>query len=200
MRIRCHLARGPNGVNITRTRIPDVQIIEPRVFEDERGWFVEDFQDSRFESHGLPVRFRQDNWSRSKRGVLRGLHYQLDRPQGKLITCVTGHVFDVALDIRRGSPTFGKWVGVELQGDKPRQLWIPPGFAHGFCVLSASADVMYKCTDVYVPEDERGVLWCDPKLRIEWPITEPIVSKRDRANRPLDECMDDLPGYVGSPR
>ena len=187
-------------MKLTRTRLPDVQIIEPQLFEDERGWFLVDFRYSRFEELGLPVRFRQENQSFSKRGVLRGLHYQVTRPQGKLISCITGAVFDVAVDIRSGSPTFRQWVGVHLTGDTPQQLWIPPGFAHGFCVLSDSAHVAYKCTDVYVPSDERGLLWCDPELGIDWPIKNPILSKRDRANRPLRESMSELPAYAASAR
>lgn len=187
-------------MKVTPTQLPEVQLIEPRIFEDERGWFLEEYQDARFQEHGLPTRFRQDNRSRSTQGVLRGLHYQLQRPQGKLISCVYGAVYDVAVDIRRGSPTFGRWVGVELDADEPRLLWVPPGFAHGFCVLSALAYVSYKCTDVYVPADERGVLWCDPAIGIEWPIAKPILSAKDRANKPLRECMDELPEYVTSAR
>ena len=187
-------------MKVTPTRLPEVQVIEPQIFVDERGWFREDFRDTRFEEHGLPTRFRQENQSYSKRGVLRGLHYQMAHPQGKLITCVSGEVFDVAVDIRHGSPTFRQWVGVQLSGDNPRQLWIPPGFAHGFCVLSDSARVSYKCTDVYVPSDERGLLWCDPELSITWPIQDPILSAKDRANRPLRDSSSQLPEYVASHR
>lgn len=182
-------------MNVTPTRLSEVRLIEPQVFEDERGWFLEEFQDDRFAEHGLPTHFRQENQSHSKRGVLRGLHYQLTRPQGKLISCISGNVFDVAVDIRRGSPTFGQWVGVELGGNTPHLLWIPPGFAHGFCVLSPSATVTYKCTDIYVPADERGLLWCDPDIGIAWPIDNPTVSARDRSNRRLSECAGDLPAY-----
>ena len=183
-------------MRVTPTQLQEVLLIEPRVFEDERGWFLEDFQDTRFEEHGLPSHFRQENQSRSKHAVLRGLHYQMTRPQGKLISCIHGEVFDVAVDIRRGSPTFGRWVGIHLSGDKPQQLWIPPGFAHGYCVLSPSAHVAYKCSDIYVPSDERGLLWSDPDIGITWPLEHPIVSARDRSNRALRDCMHELPDYA----
>lgn len=182
-------------MNIISTRIPEVRLLECPLFEDDRGWFFEEFQDERFAALGLPTAFRQENRSRSKQGVLRGLHYQFTRPQGKLVTCTQGKIFDVAVDIRRGSPTFAQWVGVELDADTPRQLWIPPGFAHGFCALTPVADVAYKCTDIYVREDERGILWCDPELGIPWPIAKPVVSGRDMALKPLRGCTD-LPEYV----
>lgn len=182
-------------MKITRTQIPEVLLVEPVLFNDDRGWFFEEFHDESFAQLGLPTKFRQENRSRSRQGVLRGLHYQLTRPQGKLVTCTQGRIFDAAVDIRQGSPTFAQWVGVELDGDSPRQLWIPPGFAHGFCALTPVADVAYKCTDVYVREDERGILWCDPQLGIQWPITNAKVSERDRALKPVRDCTD-LPRYV----
>jgi dTDP-4-dehydrorhamnose 3,5-epimerase len=180
-------------------RIPEVKLIESETFADERGWFFEEFQDERFAALGLPTAFPQQNRSRSRQGVLRGLHYQFARPQGKLVSCTQGRIFDVAVDVRRGSPTFGKWVGVNLDGASPHQLWIPPGFAHGFCVLSPVADVAYKLTDVYAAEDERGILWCDPDVGIEWPVSAPIVSERDRALKPLRDSVD-VPEYTLSLR
>jgi dTDP-4-dehydrorhamnose 3,5-epimerase len=178
------------------TPLPGVVLVEPRVFGDERGFFYESFNAPRFAEHGLPTEWKQDNHSRSRGGVLRGLHYQLHRPQGKLVTCVRGEVFDVAVDIRRGSPTFGHWTSVVLSGDKPQYLWIPPGFAHGFCVLSDVADFVYKCTDVYQADDDRGVLWSDPAIGIDWPIAEPALSPKDMQYLPLDPTRPDLPDYV----
>ncbi len=170
------------------TSIPEVLIFEPRVFGDERGfllvsWNARDFCDA----IGGDVTFVQDNHSRSSRGVLRGLHYQIRQPQGKLVRVVSGRVFDVAVDVRKSSPTFGRWVGVELGADNHRMLWIPPGFAHGFLVLSDSADFLYKATDYYAPEHERTVAWNDPTIGIEWPVeTEPVLSKKDQAGMALD--------------
>ena len=183
-------------MKIVPSSLPGVVVIEPRVFADERGFFLELFNDERFTSQGLPLLFRQDNHSRSVRGVLRGLHYQLERPQGKLVSVVHGEIYDVAVDVRVGSPSFGKWSGVTLHADTPRSVWIPPGFAHGFCVLSQSADVVYKCTELYHPEDERGVLWSDPGIAIDWPVAQPLVSDRDRRHAPLDLNRADLPAYV----
>ena len=183
-------------MKITPTRLADVLLIEPRLFADDRGFFVESFNDARFAAHGLPVGFRQDNHSRSAHGVLRGLHYQLDHPQGKLVTVVRGDIFDVAVDIRTGSPTFGQWCGIELHGDAPTLVWIPPGFAHGFCVLSQSADIVYKCTELYHPEDDRGVLWSDPGIGIDWPISSPVLSSRDERHAPLSAERTDLPGFA----
>jgi dTDP-4-dehydrorhamnose 3,5-epimerase len=154
----------------TATAIADVLVLEPRVFGDSRGFFLESFNQQRFdEAVGRPVGFVQDNHSRSVRGVLRGLHYQLHKPQGKLVRVVRGAVFDVAVDIRRASPTFGRWVGVELTEDNHRQLWVPPGLAHGFVVTSESADFLYKTTEFYAPEHERAIRWDDPDIGIEWP-------------------------------
>jgi dTDP-4-dehydrorhamnose 3,5-epimerase len=168
-------------MKVAPTAIPDVLLLEPRVFGDARGFFFESFNEKVFqEATGLAVRFVQDNHSRSVRGVLRGLHYQLKQPQGKLVRVVRGTVFDVAVDIRRGSPTFGKWAGVELSEDNHRQLWVPPGCAHGFLVLSESADFLYKTTDYYAPQHERCIAWNDPSIGISWPAgTTPQLSDKD---------------------
>jgi dTDP-4-dehydrorhamnose 3,5-epimerase len=168
--------------------IPDVFIVEPRVFEDDRGFFFESFNERTFHAAtGFAAHFVQDNHSRSVRGVLRGLHYQIRQPQGKLIRLTAGEVFDVAVDIRRGSNTFGKWTGARLSADNRRMLWIPPGFAHGFLVLSDHAEVQYKTTDFYAPEHERCILWSDANLGICWPLdgTKPILSKKDEAGTPF---------------
>lgn len=169
-------------MKITRTEIPDVLVIEPKLFGDARGFFLESFNQRAFqEATGLNLQFVQDNHSRSSRGVLRGLHYQIGQPQGKLVRVVRGAVFDVAVDIRKDSPTFGKWVGSELSEDNHRQLWIPPGLAHGFLVLSESADFLYKTTDYYAPAHERCIRWDDGVLAIEWPLSgrTPLVSDKD---------------------
>ena len=168
-------------LQVRETELQGVLIVTPVVFRDDRGFFLESFNETAFAEAGLPTRFVQDNHSRSKKGVLRGLHYQLRRPQGKLVRVVRGKIFDVAVDIRRGSPTFGKWVGVTLDDSEMSALWIPPGFAHGFCALSDDVDVTYKCTDFYSPVDERGILWNDPLLGIDWPVKEPIVNSKDLA-------------------
>jgi dTDP-4-dehydrorhamnose 3,5-epimerase len=172
-----------------------VLLVEPAVFHDARGTFLEMLHVPRYAAAGMPDQFLQHNHSRSKRGVLRGLHYQLDRPQGKLISVVRGEIYDVAVDIRVGSPTFGRSHGQILRDGAPSQLWIPAGFAHGFCVLSDVADVIYACTDVYEPGDDRGVLWNDPRLGIRWPVVDPILSDKDRALAPLDESRADLPRH-----
>ncbi len=174
-------------MNIIRTDIPEVLIVEPTVYGDARGFFFESFNQRRFEAlSGLSLNFVQDNHSRSARGVLRGLHYQLHQPQGKLVRVIAGEVFDVCVDLRRSSPTFGKSVSVLLSADNHRQLWIPPGFAHGFLVTSDSADFVYKTTDYYAPEHERSVLWNDPALAIPWPLqSEPLLSAKDKAGLPL---------------
>ncbi len=173
----------------TRLSIPDVVLIEPKVFGDARGFFLESFNQRAFtEATGSDTPFVQDNHSRSSRGVLRGLHYQIQHPQGKLVRVVAGAVFDVAVDIRRSSPTFGRWVGVELSAENHRQLWVPPGFAHGFLVLSETADFLYKTTDYYAPEHERCIAWNDPQIGIEWPLQEgsvPVLSAKDRVATPL---------------
>ena len=165
----------------TRLAIPEVVLIEPKVFGDARGFFFESFNQKAFnEATGTNHQFVQDNHSRSAKGVLRGLHYQIQQPQGKLVRVVRGAVFDVAVDIRKSSPTFGRWVGAELSEDNQHQLWVPPGFAHGFLVLSDLADFLYKTTDYYAPQYERSILWNDSDLNINWPIGEPILSNKDR--------------------
>ena len=169
-------------MKVTPLAIPDVLLIEPKVFGDERGFFFESFNQQRFnEVTGLDLQFVQDNHSKSAKGVLRGLHYQLPpKAQGKLVRVVAGEVFDVAVDIRKASPTFGQWVGATLSGDNKHQLWIPPGLAHGFLVLSESAEFLYKTTDYYAPELERGIVWNDPDLGIQWPIkSAPLLSGKD---------------------
>ena len=177
-------------MKVTPLAIADVLLIEPRVFGDERGFFYESFNQQRFnEATGLNHDFVQDNHSKSAKGVLRGLHYQLPpKAQGKLVRVVAGEVFDVAVDIRKYSPTFGKWVGEKLSADNKRQLWIPPGLAHGFLVLSDSAEFLYKTTDYYAPEQERCIRWDDPDLAIEWPIEgEPVLSAKDALGKRLSE-------------
>jgi dTDP-4-dehydrorhamnose 3,5-epimerase len=174
-------------MNITPTAIPDVLLLEPKVFGDSRGFFFESFNQQVFETAvGRPVNFVQDNHSLSCRDVLRGLHHQVERPQGKLVRVVAGAVYDVAADIRPGSPTFGHWVGVELSADNRKQLWIPPGLAHGFLVLSNTAEFLYKTTDFYSPDHERCILWNDPVLDVRWPLDEPpILSTKDAAGLPF---------------
>jgi len=167
-------------MKVVPTELPEVLIIEPRVHGDSRGFFYESFQAARYAGVGINGTFIQDNLSRSVRGTLRGLHFQEPRAQGKLIQVLRGSVFDVAVDVRRGSPTFARWVGIELSETTPRQLWIPPGFAHGFCVLSESADFFYKCTELYAPETERSVAWDDPAIGIRWPLSDPLLSAKDR--------------------
>jgi dTDP-4-dehydrorhamnose 3,5-epimerase len=177
-------------MKVSRTSIPDVLIFEPQVFGDERGFLLESWNARRFcDAVGLDISFVQDNHSRSRRGVLRGLHYQVRQPQGKLVYVVTGRVFDAVVDLRKSSPTFGRWTGAELSADNRRQLWIPPGFAHGFLVLSDSADFLYKATDYYAPEHERSIVWDDPAIGIEWPTdTEPTLSAKDKAAVPLRDA------------
>ncbi|CAB5521656.1 dTDP-4-dehydrorhamnose 3,5-epimerase [Stutzerimonas stutzeri] len=177
-------------MKIIETSIPDVLIIEPKVFGDERGFFYESFNAAAFEAAtGLQRQFVQDNHSKSQRGVLRGLHYQIQQPQGKLVRVVAGEVFDVAVDLRKSSPSFGRWVGTHLSAQNQRQLWIPEGFAHGFVVLSESAEFLYKTTDYYAPEHERSLLWNDPELGIEWPFDEPPqLSAKDQAGKCLSDA------------
>lgn len=163
--------------------IPDVILVQAKAFPDDRGFFMETYKKSDFEQHGIPWNFVQDNYSHSsQRGVLRGLHYQMDpKAQGKLVSAVRGAIFDVAVDIRKGSPTYGEWVGVELSDENRRMLYVPAGFAHGFIVLSSEADVMYRVTAEYAPEVDQGIAWNDPELAIEWPIEDPLLSPRDQA-------------------
>ncbi len=182
-------------MNIIKTAIPEIVVIEPKVFEDARGFFMETFHGRRFENSGLPSVFVQDNFSHSCRCVLRGLHFQLHRPQGKLVHVIRGEIFDVAVDLRKGSPWFGQWVGETLSEANKRQLYIPPGFAHGFCVLSESADFLYKCTDYYAPEDERSVHWDDPDIGIVWPQMDFILSDKDRKSPRLKDLSDALMDY-----
>jgi dTDP-4-dehydrorhamnose 3,5-epimerase len=170
-------------MKVIETKIPDVKIIEPAVFGDDRGFFMETWNQSKFEElvTGKPTAFVQDNHSKSKKGILRGLHYQTENTQGKLVRVVSGEVFDVAVDIRKDSPTFGEWVGVYLSAENKRQLWVPEGFAHGFYVTSEEAEFVYKCTDYYNPNAEHSLLWNDSNIGIEWPIIEePILSDKDR--------------------
>lgn len=176
-----------NFMNIIQTEIPDVLIIEPQVFGDDRGFFLESYNKRAFiEKADITADFVQDNHSRSVQNVLRGLHYQIQQPQGKLVRAIVGTVFDVAVDIRKSSPTFGHWVSCELSAENKRQLWVPMGFAHGFFVVSEVAEVLYKTTDYYAPQHERCILWNDPDLAIAWPVTtDPTLSTKDQAGQPL---------------
>jgi dTDP-4-dehydrorhamnose 3,5-epimerase len=176
-------------MKILPTKLAGVLMLEPKVFGDSRGFFFESFNRRVFaEATGMELDFVQDNHSRSAKGVLRGLHYQIRQPQGKLVRVVRGAVFDVAVDLRRSSPTFGRWAGAELSEENCRQLWIPPGFAHGFVVLSESADFLYKTTDYYAPEHERCVIWNDPDIGIDWPLGDPRLSAKDQAGRAFAEA------------
>jgi len=177
-------------VKVTPASLPDIKIIEPRLFGDDRGFFMESWNARAFAEAGLALSFVQDNHSRSARNVLRGLHYQVRQPQGKLIRAVRGRAFDVAVDVRRGSPTFGRWAGVELSDANRLMVWIPPGFAHGFLALEDGTELLYKCTDFYAPEDERTLLWSDPALGIDWPLAgaRPTLSAKDEAGLPLAEA------------
>jgi dTDP-4-dehydrorhamnose 3,5-epimerase len=184
-------------VNVIETELPGVLVVEPKVFGDERGFFMESWNRRRYEEAGLPGGFVQDNLSFSSRGVLRGLHFQNPQPQGKLVCVLAGEVFDVAVDIRVGSPTFGRWTGVTLSAANKRQFYVPQGFAHGFLVTGESALFFYKCTDYYAPSCERIVLWDDPDIGIEWPADAPTLSERDRAAlRLCDMPEDSLPRYA----
>jgi len=183
-------------MKVTQTPLPEVLLLEPKVFGDARGFFLETYHAQRYEAHGIPAHFVQDNLSRSVKGTLRGLHFQEPNPQGKLVQVLAGAVWDVAVDIRTGSPTFGQWVAFELSAENKHQLWIPSGFAHGFCVLSESADFSYKCTDFYNPAAERSVAWADPTLAIPWPVEAPLLSVKDAAAPRLLEAPL-LPRYAG---
>jgi dTDP-4-dehydrorhamnose 3,5-epimerase len=164
-----------------RLAVPDLILIEPRVFTDSRGLFLEMYKHTDFAAAGIPEHFVQDNYSRSIQGTLRGLHYQKNpKAQGKLVCCIQGAIFDVSVDIRKGSPHYGKWAGAELSGETRQMLYVPPGFAHGFQVLSESAEVLYKCTEEYSPADDRGIIWNDPDIRISWPLNNPVLSAKDR--------------------
>ena len=178
-------------MNIVDTPLSGVKVIEPAVFGDHRGFFLESWNQKTFSTAGLPLDFVQDNHSKSAQGILRGLHYQLVNPQGKLVRVVQGSVFDVAVDMRRSSPTFGQSFGIELSAENHRMLWVPPGFAHGFLVLSESADFVYKCTASYTPEHERSLLWNDPSLNIDWPLAAgqtPVLAAKDAAGKRLAEA------------
>jgi dTDP-4-dehydrorhamnose 3,5-epimerase len=185
-------------MKVTETTLPGVLIIEPRVFGDARGFFLETWHQARYREFGLPAQFVQDNLSFSARGTLRGLHFQNPHAQGKLISVLQGEVFDVTVDIRVGSPTFGRWVGVVLSGDNRRQLYVPEGFAHGFCVMSKDALFTYKCTDFYAPQAEGGILWSDPDIGIDWPTRAPLLSEKDEEYPVLKEIpLERLPRYGG---
>ena len=195
--LRSLVAMKKGGImKIIDTQISEVKIIEPQVFGDARGFFYEGYQNERYYETGIKAAFVQDNLSRSCRGVVRGLHYQMEHPQGKLVSVIRGEVFDVAVDVRLGSPTFGKWVGVFLNDINHHQLYIPEGFAHGFCVLSEEVDFYYKCTDYYYPKGEQGVLWNDKSINITWPLDRvgvpPILSQKDLDNRLLSDIPLDL--------
>ncbi|MDE0837584.1 MAG: dTDP-4-dehydrorhamnose 3,5-epimerase [Kiritimatiellae bacterium] len=178
------------------TEIPEVLLITPDVFGDARGFFIETYNEQRYANAGIDRHFVQDNYSHSRQGTLRGLHYQLPHAQGKLISVIWGRIFDVAVDIRQGSPSFGKWVGRELSEENRSQLYVPEGFAHGFMVLSERADVQYKCTELYHPEDDRGILWSDPAIGINWPAEQGILSDKDQGLPLLSEIApDQLPVF-----
>lgn len=187
-------------MKIIETPLADTVLIEPKVFGDERGYFLESYNAQRYIDCGIPLNFVQDNESHSRQGILRGLHYQLKRPQGKLVRVIRGKVFDVAVDIRRGSPFFGRWHGVYLSGENKHQFYIPPGFAHGFVVLSETADFLYKCTDYYAPDDEYGILWNDHDIQINWPqVQAPILSQKDQNAPTLSAIAPNLlPLYSSS--
>lgn len=168
-------------MKVTPTPLPGVLVVEPKVFKDDRGYFVETYQQERYREVGIPGPFVQDNTSHSIKGTLRGMHFQEPRPQGKLICVARGVIFDAVIDVRKGSLTFGQWFGVELSAETARQLWVPAGYAHGFCVLSDTADVTYKCTDFYAPGTERSIVWNDPDVGIAWPVQAPLLSPKDAA-------------------
>lgn len=179
-------------MDVKTTEIKDLYVIEPKVFKDNRGFFLENYNHKRYAEVGIDVHFIQDNHSRSQKNTLRGLHYQINPGQGKLIYVGAGEIFDVAVDIRRNSPTFGQWFGINLSAESKNQLYIPVGFAHGFCVLTETAEVFYKCTDYYSPKNERGIMWNDPTLAIDWPVTSPILSERDKNHPPFANIERDF--------
>jgi len=185
-------------MNVIRTSLEGVLILEPKVFGDTRGFFMETYHRDRYSESGIDTVFVQDNLSFSVKNTLRGLHFQITQPQAKLIQVITGEIFDVVLDIRPGSPTFGKWACIILSDENRRQLYIPLGFAHGFCVLSESAHFLYKCSDIYVPEDEGGIFWADPDIGIEWPVENPIVSEKDKIYPRLSELPSEKLPLLGS--
>jgi len=174
------------------TSLPGVIIVETDVYKDSRGIFMETFHQKKYADGGISKPFLQDNFSRSRKGTLRGLHYQLNHPQAKLVYVTTGEIYDAVVDIRIGSPTFGKWVGIYLSSENRRQIFIPEGFAHGFCVLSETTDFVYKCSDMYYPGDDHGILWSDPEVGIDWPVKAPLLSEKDRRLFPLNETPQEL--------
>ncbi len=182
-------------MNVDATPLPGVLVVTPRVFGDARGFFLETFHLEKYAKAGIPGPFVQDNWSHSSRNTLRGLHFQNPNAQGKLVSCTRGAVFDVAVDVRVGSPHFGKWFGLELSPENKKQLWIPPGFAHGFVALTDDADFLYKCTALYAPDCEHSVLWNDPAIGIDWPTREPLLSKKD-LEAPVLAKAPRLPTYT----
>jgi dTDP-4-dehydrorhamnose 3,5-epimerase len=186
-------------VRAVPTELPGVLVIEPDVLRDRRGFFLETYHTTKYAAVGIAGPFVQDNHSRSARGTLRGLHLQVARPQAKLVRVIAGEIFDVAVDVRRGSPTFGRWAGVTLSADNFRQLYVPRGFAHGFSVVSEFAEVEYKVTEVYDPASEVAIIWNDPTLAIHWPVEEPVLSDRDRVNPTLAQQTDRLPFYSRPP-
>ncbi len=179
-------------MKFTKTSFPDVFLIEPDVFKDTRGFFMETYNQRKYAEAGIDQVFVQDNYSHSKYGILRGLHYQLKNAQGKLVFVITGEIFDIVVDIRIGSPMFGQWFGAHLSAENRRQIFVPEGFAHGFIVLSESVDVIYKCTDFYTHGDEYGIFWADPTIGIDWPIKNPILSDKDSKNPKLREIQEEL--------
>jgi dTDP-4-dehydrorhamnose 3,5-epimerase len=187
-------------VRVVRAEVPDVLVIEPEVYSDHSGFSFEAYQEQRYRDHGIPGPFVQDNHSRSAAGTIRGLHLQVGRPQAKLVRVVAGAIYDVAVDVRRGSPTFGRWVAVTLSADDFKQCYIPGGFAHGFLVLGGEAEVEYKCTELYEPASEIGILWNDPELAIAWPVSNPSLSDRDRRNPTLAQQASHLPVYAPNAR
>lgn len=182
-------------MKFSETELPGVVVVTPNVIRDERGFFLELYHEKKFADAGIKVKFLQDNHSQSIRGTVRGLHAQRNHPQGKLIRVLEGEIFDVAVDIRRGSPTFKKWVSVNLSAADYKMIYIPPGFAHGFCVLSEKAQIEYKCTALYDPQDEIAILWNDPTIGVKWPVTAPLLSKKDISSKPLNDVMDSLPHF-----
>jgi len=186
-------------VKFHATPLSGVVLVEPRVFEDARGFFMETYHAPRFAAAGIGQEFVQDNHTRSVKSTLRGLHFQVTRPQGKLVRVVAGEVFDVAVDLRRGSPTFARWHGLVLSAENRLQIYIPPGFGHGFCVLSDTADVLYKCTEVYDPGGDRSIRWDDPRIGIDWPVRDPLLSAKDAAAPTLDAYAGDLFDFAGDP-
>lgn len=184
-------------MKFTPLEIPGVVLVEPDVFTDARGFFTEIYHQKKYADHGMAGPFVQDNYSHSKKNVLRGLHYQRKNPQAKLVSVIRGKIFDVVADVRKGSPTFGRWLAEELSSDNRRQLFVPEGCVHGFCVLSDEADVLYKCTSLYVPADDQGILWNDPKLGVRWPVADPVLSSKDASLPKLTDLPDSiLPVFV----